>query len=71
MLGMIADLVRINKRMHNKSFTADGEVAIVGGRNIGDEYFGANEAMNFADLDVGGHRAGGARGVRRIRPLLG
>jgi putative cardiolipin synthase len=38
--------------MHNKSFTADGEVAIVGGRNIGDEYFGANEAMNFADLDV-------------------
>jgi putative cardiolipin synthase len=44
--------VRINKRMHNKSFTADGEVAIVGGRNIGDEYFGANEAMNFADLDV-------------------
>jgi cardiolipin synthase C len=52
LLGMIADLVRINKRMHNKSFTADGQVAIVGGRNIGDEYFGANEAMNFADLDV-------------------
>jgi cardiolipin synthase C len=52
LLGMIADLVRINKRMHNKSFTADGQVAIVGGRNIGDEYFGANEAMNYADLDV-------------------
>ena len=52
LLGMIADLVRINKRMHNKSFIADGQVAIVGGRNIGDEYFGANEAMNFADLDV-------------------
>ena len=31
LLGMIADLVRINKRMHNKSFTADGQVAIVGG----------------------------------------
>ncbi|MGA9578884.1 MAG: phospholipase D-like domain-containing protein, partial [Terrimicrobiaceae bacterium] len=51
-LGMVAEFGRINKRMHNKSFTADGQVAIVGGRNIGDEYFGANEAMNFADLDV-------------------
>ena len=38
--------------MHNKSFTVDGQVSIVGGRNIGDEYFGANEAMNYADLDV-------------------
>jgi putative cardiolipin synthase len=51
-LGMITDFGRINRRMHNKSFTADGQVAIVGGRNIGDEYFGANEAMNFVDLDV-------------------
>src|SRR5678816_4319225 len=39
MLGMIVDFGRINKRMHNKSFTADGQVSIVGGRNIGDEYF--------------------------------
>ena len=52
LLGMLADFGRINRRMHNKSFTADGQVAIVGGRNIGDEYFGANEAVNFADLDV-------------------
>ena len=52
MLGMVADFGRINKRMHNKSFTADGQVAIVGGRNIGDEYFGAHAVMNFADLDV-------------------
>jgi putative cardiolipin synthase len=51
-LGMVADFARINKRMHNKSFTADGQVAIVGGRNIGDEYFGAHAAANFADLDV-------------------
>ncbi|MFZ0709051.1 MAG: phospholipase D family protein, partial [Terrimicrobiaceae bacterium] len=51
-LGMVADLVRINKRMHNKSFIADGEVAIVGGRNIGDEYFGAHEKANFVDLDL-------------------
>ena len=52
LLGMVADFGRINKRMHNKSFTADGQVAIVGGRNIGDEYFEAHAAMNFADLDV-------------------
>ena len=52
LLGMVADFGRINKRMHNKSFTADGQVSIVGGRNIGDEYFEANAEMNFADLDV-------------------
>lgn len=51
-LGMAAEFGRINRRMHNKSFTADGQIAIVGGRNIGDEYFGASEDMNFADLDV-------------------
>ena len=52
LLGIVADIGRLNKRMHNKSFTVDGQVSIVGGRNIGDEYFGANEAMNYADLDV-------------------
>ena len=52
LLGMVADFGRINKRMHNKSFTADGQVAIVGGRNIGDEYFEAHAETNFADLDV-------------------
>ncbi len=52
LLGMIADFGRINKRMHNKSFTADGQASIVGGRNIGDEYFEARAEMNFADLDV-------------------
>ncbi len=52
LLGMVADFGRINRRMHNKSFTADGQVAIVGGRNIGDEYFGAHDGTNYADLDV-------------------
>lgn len=51
-LGMVADFARINKRMHNKSFTVDGQIALVGGRNIGDEYFGASAGANFADLDV-------------------
>ena len=52
LLGIVTDIGRLNKRMHNKSFTADGQVSIVGGRNIGDEYFGANEEMNYADMDV-------------------
>ncbi len=52
LLGIVADLGRLNQRMHNKSFTVDGEVSIVGGRNIGDEYFDAHAEANFADLDV-------------------
>ena len=46
------DFSRVNRRMHNKSFTADNQVSIVGGRNIGDEYFGANMEVGFQDLDV-------------------
>jgi len=42
---------RINRRMHNKSWIADNRLAIVGGRNVGDEYFGASEGVNFIDLD--------------------
>ena len=51
MLGMLFDFARTNRRMHNKSFTVDNQVAIVGGRNIGDEYFGARDDVNFGDLD--------------------
>jgi putative cardiolipin synthase len=40
------------RRMHNKSWIADGRIAIVGGRNIGDAYFDASDTMNFRDLDV-------------------
>lgn len=46
------DFSRVNRRMHNKSFTADNQLTIVGGRNIGDEYFGANMELGFQDLDV-------------------
>jgi len=38
--------------MHNKSFTADNAITILGGRNVGDEYFGATDGVLFADLDV-------------------
>ncbi|SIQ75461.1 putative cardiolipin synthase [Alkalispirochaeta americana] len=43
---------RLNRRMHNKLFIADGQVAITGGRNIGDNYFGVARGYNFRDLDV-------------------
>ena len=48
----VFDFSRVNHRMHNKSFTVDDQVTIVGGRNVGDEYFGARGAVAFADLDV-------------------
>ena len=46
------DFGRVNRRMHNKAFIADNQVAIVGGRNIGDEYFGAETPVVFTDLDA-------------------
>ncbi len=42
---------RVNRRMHNKSLVVDNQVAIVGGRNIGNEYF-KNSSVEFADLDM-------------------
>jgi putative cardiolipin synthase len=51
-IGYLTDFFRANRRMHNKSFTADNQVTIIGGRNIGDEYFGAAEGSLFVDLDV-------------------
>jgi putative cardiolipin synthase len=51
-LGMLADFSRLNRRMHNKAFVADNQAAILGGRNIGDEYFEASSEVAFGDLDV-------------------
>jgi putative cardiolipin synthase len=51
-VAYLHDFGRLNRRMHNKSFIADNQVAVVGGRNIGDEYFGAGSGMPFRDLDV-------------------
>ena len=42
----------LNRRMHNKTFTVDRTLSIVGGRNIGDHYFGMDRKYNFIDLDV-------------------
>ncbi|HPQ93954.1 MAG: phospholipase D family protein [Thiothrix sp.] len=51
-INYLTDFTRINRRMHNKSFTADNAVTIIGGRNIGDEYFGVTHQEVFADMDV-------------------
>jgi cardiolipin synthase C len=48
----MAQLERVNHRMHNKSLIVDNQAAILGGRNLGDEYLGLNPAFNFHDLDV-------------------
>ncbi len=51
-LGFLFNFDRLNRRMHNKTFTVDGSVAIVGGRNIGDEYFDMDPELNFLDREL-------------------
>jgi len=51
-LGFLGDFERLNRRMHNKSFTVDNQASIVGGRNIADEYFETGDGLSFADFDV-------------------
>ncbi|GAA4351135.1 phospholipase D family protein [Variovorax defluvii] len=46
------DFTRVNRRMHNKLFIADGAMAVAGGRNIGNEYFRQTAGANFIDLDT-------------------
>ena len=52
MLQSVARMTEINYRMHSKSFTADNQVTILGGRNIGDEYFDADTEVAFTDIDA-------------------
>lgn len=51
-LNYLVDFSRANRRMHNKSFTVDGHVTIVGGRNIAGEYFEMNPAVDFWDFEI-------------------
>ena len=51
-LDFILDFRRVNRRMHNKLMVADNAAAIVGGRNVGDIYYGVNTIANYRDLDV-------------------
>ena len=51
-LSNLKDVARMQRRMHNKIFAADNAVAIVGGRNLGETYFGQSEGTNFVDIDL-------------------
>ena len=51
-LSTTGDFARVNRRMHNKSLTVDNRLTIVGGRNIGDEYFEAGQGLFYRDLDA-------------------
>ena len=51
-MEMVVYFRELNRRMHNKLMIVDGHWAIVGGRNIGNPYFGLSEKYNFRDLDL-------------------
>ncbi len=51
-LNFLFDKRQLNNRMHNKIWLADGAAVVLGGRNIGDDYFGIDPKLNFRDLDV-------------------
>ena len=51
-LEIVLRIVRTTRRMHNKVWIADGRIAVIGGRNIGDKYFDAAATSTFRDLDV-------------------
>ncbi|CAG4907003.1 Cardiolipin synthase C [Paraburkholderia saeva] len=50
--NVVTQLGHFTRRMHNKAMIADNQIAIVGGRNLGDEYFSASETLQFRDIDV-------------------
>ncbi|MCG9745946.1 phospholipase D family protein [Shewanella sp. Isolate8] len=50
--AMLTGFSRLNHRMHNKSLTVDNQITIVGGRNIGNEYFSKNDDVDFGDFDL-------------------
>lgn len=51
-IDMVLDLKRINRRMHNKSFIADNQIALIGGRNMTNQYYNASDNYQFSDVDV-------------------
>jgi putative cardiolipin synthase len=51
-LNFVGDFRQANRRMHNKSFTVDNQISVVGGRNIADEYFELKTGSVFVDFDV-------------------
>ncbi|WP_445116666.1 phospholipase D family protein [Acinetobacter sp. WZC-1] len=51
-IDMVLDLKRINRRMHNKSFIADHQIALIGGRNMSNQYYNVSDNYQFSDVDV-------------------
>lgn len=51
-LDMLIDLKRINRRMHNKTFTADNQISLIGGRNMSNQYYNVSDSYQFSDVDV-------------------
>ena len=51
-ISLISNFNILNRRMHNKSFTVDNQVTIVGGRNLADEYFQTSGSNEFIDEDL-------------------
>ena len=51
-MGRLLNLSQQHRRMHNKLWLADDAMGIVGGRNVGDEYFDAEPNLNFTDIDL-------------------
>jgi putative cardiolipin synthase len=51
-LKALTDIESVNYRMHNKALIADNQMAIIGGRNLGDEYFEENTNLTFRDIDI-------------------
>ena len=68
-LGLLGDFQRLNRRMHNKSFTVDNQVSMVGGRNIADEYFEAGQEP-ASPTSTSWRRRRRARGVDGVRSVL-
>jgi len=56
-VNFLKDFERANRRMHNKSFTVDNQVTVVGGRNIAEEYFQLQTDSEFVDFDMLGVRS--------------
>ena len=51
-IDMVLDLKRINRRMHNKTFTADNQITLIGGRNMSNQYYNVSDRYQFSDVDV-------------------
>ncbi len=51
-IGSTGEWGRVNHRMHNKLFIADGAMAVIGGRNVANEYFLRSTGENFIDVDA-------------------